>query len=155
MRQRVQLQQNNYHAGRKKAEHVTRIPCYRHCAAAFFLSSIYISQAFKITARCKDLLSDVMTSCLFCLSILCIFLDNNLQFPQFSLKKKLYPFCIICLLNILKCTEYYSKFAPKTLTFHRFYCMIILNIFSGANQDFVLLNNSGTFQKEISPLLVI
>ena len=116
VRQRVQLQQNNYHAGRKKAEHVTRIPCYRHCAAAFFLSSIYISQAFKITARCKNLLSDVMTSCLFCLSILCIFLDNNLQFPQFSLKKKLYPFCIICLLNILKRTEYYGKFASKTLT---------------------------------------
>ena len=153
MRQRVQLQQNNYHAGRKKAEHVTRIvscsvcavydppfgwnsqlrcsdtarrrkldtnlttePCYRHCAAAFFLSSIYISQAFKITARCKDLLSDVMTSCLFCLSILCIFLDNNLQFPQFSLKKKLYPFCIICLLNILQPSEYYGKFASKTLT---------------------------------------
>ena len=68
---------------------LTTEPCYRHCAAAFFLSSIYISQAFKITARCKDLLSDVMTSCLF---------------------------CIICLLNILKRTEYYSKFASKTLT---------------------------------------
>ena len=101
---------------RKLDTNLTTEPCYRHCAAAFFLSSIYISQAFKITARCKDLLSDVMTSCLFCLSILCIFLDNNLQFPQFSLKKKLYPFCIICLLNILKRTEYYGKFASKTLT---------------------------------------
>ncbi len=99
---------------RKLDTNLTTEPCYRHCAAAFFLS-IYIL-TFKITARCKDLLSDVMTSCLFCLSILCIFLDNNLQFPQFSLKKKLYPFCIICLLNILKRTEYYGKFASKTLT---------------------------------------
>ena len=47
------------------------------------------------------------------------------------------------------------KFKLKTLTFHRFYCMIILNIFGDANRDFVLLNNSGTFQREISPLLVI
>ena len=47
------------------------------------------------------------------------------------------------------------KFKLKTLTFHRFYCMIILNIFGDANLDFVLLNNSATFQREISPLLVI
>ena len=32
MRQRVQLQQNNYHAGRKKAEHVTRIVSCSVCA---------------------------------------------------------------------------------------------------------------------------
>lgn len=31
----------------------------------------------------------------------------------------------------------------------------VLNIFGDANRDFVLLNNSGTFQREISPLLVI
>ena len=32
VRQRVQLQQNNYHAGRKKAEHVTRIVSCSVCA---------------------------------------------------------------------------------------------------------------------------